>query len=101
MDGFLNGKHYKVTVDTNRLITWMNEKWADQACPICKHLTWNVDDCIYRLDQVRAPQAKSTGSRIRFAVPVTCKNCGYVVLFDALLTKLLIFQPVEEDNNGQ
>ena len=78
-----------ISIDTGRLIAWLNEKWANQVCPICGNSDWNVDDCIYRMHQFDFPNFKELEGRMRLVAPVTCKNCGYMLLFDALYSGVL------------
>lgn len=91
-----------ISIDTDRLIAWLNEKWSDQACPICGNSKWNVDDCIYRLHQFDFPNFKELEGRMRLVAPVTCKNCGYMLLFDALYSGVLTaLDPHDEEASNE
>ena len=71
----------KLLVDHETLIAWFKERWADQSCPICGHSSWILQPTALRLDKY-AFDGQDIGFPYMAAIPVTCKNCAYVLFFD-------------------
>ena len=71
--------------DSNKIITHLGEKWGPRPCPMCNKGPWNVADTTYQLMEYNEGNLVMGGPIIPL-VPVTCVNCGYTVLINAILT---------------
>lgn len=65
-----------------RVRTWLDEKWGDNPCPLCKVGAWSISS----LAQV--PEWASLSQAIP-VFPVTCTNCGNTVLISSLIVGLV------------
>ena len=72
------------TIDTHRALDWLNDRWSQSKnCPICDSSKWEVGS---QLVEVKVFTRKDflPGTPVRALVIVTCSNCGYTILFDAV-----------------
>jgi len=75
--------------DKQKFIDWVNQKWKGQKiCPICGENSWGVFDNLWELRAFSQGNLNLGGPIIPLAA-LACKNCGYVMTFNALLAGLI------------
>ncbi len=78
------------------LIKFLNEKWQDQACPMCNEKKWVVQDKVFELREFHEGDLVLGGTPIIPIIPVTCQNCGNTILINALETGVVKSKPKKE-----
>ena len=64
------------------LVRHLEAKWKETGgCAICRGNDWDVPRVVYELREFQ-------GTSIVPAIPITCKTCGSVVLFNPLIAKV-------------
>lgn len=78
-------------IDTEKAISFLNEKWNNMTCPYCHCTEWNVSDKAFELREFNNGNMYLGGpnAAITPVVTVTCNNCGNTVLINALITGIL------------
>jgi hypothetical protein len=76
-------------------IEWLVEHWADAVCPICQTRSWSIGNVTELREWASGGGIVLGGGRSFPLVPVTCKTCGYTVLFNAI--KMGIHEQAESD----
>jgi hypothetical protein len=74
--------------DTNKFIAFIGQKWGGRSCPMCGTGPWNVQDRVFQLSEFHDGNMVIGGPLIP-VVPVTCGNCGYTVVVNAILSGAL------------
>jgi len=73
-----------------QFLAHLESKWLKpQKCTICKNTNWTVQPDLYELRQFTAGSL-ILGRPLIPLVAVECKNCGHVVLFNAIRAGLVI-----------
>jgi len=75
--------------DTEKLITFLRAKWTNVACPFCGTKDWKVSRQIYHLLEYSEGRTLTVGGPVLPISPVTCGNCGNVVLVSAIASGLV------------
>lgn len=77
--------------DANEIIEFLNEKWKNQACPMCGGHEWTVGDRMFELREFNNGSITVGGpsSSVAPVIPVVCSNCGNTILINTLATGLL------------
>lgn len=79
----------------DKLIRFLNTKWGQVECPICKKISWNVPGTIYELREFNNGNLIIGGnSSLVPVIPITCNNCGNVIFINAITAGLV-------QNNGR
>ncbi len=69
-----------------KLIKHITEKWqSPPACSVCRNNDWNVSREVYELREFHGGSMVIGGSALVPVSPVTCNNCGNVVLVNTLV----------------
>lgn len=71
--------------DTKRFIDFIGQKWGGHSCPMCGKGPWSVQDKVFELTEFHDGNMVIGGTLIP-VVPVTCNNCGYTVVVNAILS---------------
>lgn len=72
----------------DKALKWLNEKWLNSRnCPICGNNTWGLSEDLGGLFLMRNNNI-NLGPSIP-VLPVHCNNCGYMILFSAVLAGLI------------
>lgn len=71
-----------ISVNRDKLYAWFNKYWKNRDCPICGESLWNVESTAFRLERFTLQGQEVMGSPFLTPISVTCKNCGYLMLFD-------------------
>lgn len=83
---------------SDKLGTWLDQKWAGQkTCPVCDANKWQAPDDLVEIRPYHGG-GLVVGGAVYPAAQVICGNCGYTLLFNALLAGL-IEQPVEPEGD--
>ena len=69
------------------LQTWLREHWTDLACPFHGRTTWDIGDLVQTLPY--NPGAVVVGGNVYPLVVVTCVQCGFTALVNALIAHIL------------
>lgn len=78
--------------DADRVLRYVKEKWTQsQHCPVCAESTWNVNE----VASLQVGMGVLGGKQYPL-VPVFCTNCGYTVLFNAVIGGLVEPEPPPE-----
>jgi predicted nucleic-acid-binding Zn-ribbon protein len=70
--------------DSNKIIEHLKEKWFAKPCPMCGGGPWNVQDSTFQLTEFNEGNLILGGPVIPI-IPVTCGNCGYTALVNAIV----------------
>ncbi len=73
------------TFDTEKFIAFIGEKWGGRPCPMCSKGPWSVQGSVFQLSEFHQGSIVVGGPLIP-VVPVTCGNCGYTVIVNAILS---------------
>ncbi|AKH10535.1 hypothetical protein OEA30_005248 [Escherichia coli] len=76
-------------VKSDQIIKYLSEKWGGSKCPLCKKGRWNVSDKIFELREFHEGNVVIGAGPIVPIIPVTCDNCGNVVLVNAIISGCL------------
>jgi hypothetical protein len=71
-----------------KIAEWLEGKWPQpRRCPICSQNNWNIGDLV----EVRPYNAGAlvVGGPLYPLFPVTCLVCGYTLLFNALIARVI------------
>ena len=74
--------------DTDKFIAFIGQKWGGKGCPMCGKGPWSVQDRVYQLSEFHQGSMVVGGPLIPL-VPVTCNNCGYTIVVNAILAGAL------------
>ena len=72
------------SLDTNKFIAFIEQKWGGRLCPMCGSGPWSVHDKVFQFSEFNEGNMVIGGPLIP-VVPVTCNNCGYTVVVNAIL----------------
>lgn len=77
-------------IDSDKLIKHLTGKWQGRNCPMCNQGNWNVSDKIFELREYNGGSMVIGGnSPIVPIIPVTCDNCGNVLMVNAIVAQVL------------
>ncbi|MBQ0797090.1 hypothetical protein [Zhongshania sp.] len=73
-------------VKSEKIIRHLSDKWKGRSCPMCGTGNWNVSDKVFELREFNGGNMVIGGnSPIIPIVPVTCDNCGNVVMVNGIV----------------
>jgi len=75
--------------DVKKIIEHLENKWGGRPCPMCQVGSWQVQDAIFQIMEFNKG-ALVMGGPVVPLIPVTCNNCGYTVLLNAIITGILV-----------
>lgn len=76
-------------VDIDKAMAWIDEHWTGQKeCPICKNSVWFVGDVMGEMREMHPTKRLISGSLYPMVV-VSCRTCGYTLLFNAVVIGLV------------
>ncbi|ATN01027.1 hypothetical protein CRN77_15365 [Proteus vulgaris] len=74
-------------INEEKIIEHLTEKWKGTYCPLCKSGPWNVSDKVFELREFQKDGGIIIGGGpIIPIIPVTCSNCGHIVLVNAIVS---------------
>jgi len=82
------------------VLEWLNAHWPKEKrpCPICGQTTWNLSSDLWVIARLTDKRAVDLGT-IYPSFTITCTNCAYTMLFNAVLSG--IWQvPQSSENEG-
>ncbi|MBN2286075.1 MAG: hypothetical protein JXI43_06480 [Tissierellales bacterium] len=72
-----------------KIVDWINGHWSGKhECPICKDTSWMAEPLPFAMNQHRGVSFYSSDKKLPL-FPVTCTNCGYTLMFNAMITGIL------------
>ncbi len=71
--------------NTEKFIAFIGQKWGGKSCPMCDKGPWTVQDKVFQLSEFH-DGSMVVGGPLVPVVPVTCSNCGYTVVVNAILS---------------
>ncbi len=71
------------TLDADKLIAFLREKWGGTPCPMCHASNWNVNNVTFQLLDFN-PTGLVIGGPVFPVVPVVCNNCGNTIFLNAI-----------------
>lgn len=78
------------TYDDQKLIEHLRTKWANKPCPMCNVGPWTIQDRIFQLLEFHPGANLVLGAGpIIPVIPVTCANCGFTAMVNAVVSKAL------------
>lgn len=78
-----------------KILDNLNEKWDSKICPMCGATNWAISPKILELREFDNGNITIGGhSFIYPVIPVSCKNCGNVILISATISGMM------SDNNN-
>lgn len=88
------------SIDGNKIIQFLNEKWKNAKCPMCGAGNWNVDPHVVTTVSVEN-RSIQLGGRFFPLIPVTCMNCGNTIFVNAIVCGVWKNDEIGvEENNG-
>lgn len=82
-------------IDVEKVVNWLNSQWqGPKLCPICKNNNWSVSEKPVELREFHGP-GLVVGGPIYPLISITCKVCGHMLLFNAIIAGLLV--PEQKD----
>jgi len=72
--------------DSEKIISFLNEKWQGRPCPMCHVGKWSVQDKVFELREFHGGGLVIGGTPIIPIIPVTCGNCGNTIFINAIMT---------------
>ena len=66
-----------------RIIEWLNNRAPGMECPVCHANEWSLYEAAFELREYRDGNLV-VGGPLMPVVPVSCKNCAYTMLFNAI-----------------
>lgn len=86
-------------INTNKLISLLEEKWGETLCPMCGENNFEVTKKVFKLrDYHQSFLCFENESSVMPVLPVICTNCGNTILINAI-TIGLIAPTIERNNN--
>lgn len=76
------------------LTTWLDRRWGDHPCPVCSYVNWRIQDQVFMT--VEDPATISKNGKGIFAIPISCMNCGCMLLINKRIIKELMESEEEE-----
>lgn len=83
-------------VKSDKIIQHLTKKWKGRICPMCGTGAWNVSDKVFELREFHDGNIVLGVGPIIPIIPVTCDNCGNVVLINAIVAGAVAPQKNEE-----
>jgi ribosomal protein S27AE len=84
--------------DSEKLISFLNEKWKGRSCPMCNVGKWSVQDNVFELREFQGGGLVIGGTPIIPIIPITCGNCGNTIFVNAI-TAGIVKSEREEKND--
>jgi hypothetical protein len=84
--------------DQQKLLAFLNEKWASSACPQCKKNDWRSLSRVTLIVQDLPGKAKVSGPSLPLGA-LTCGNCGHTELINLMIAG--IHQPTKRPPSEQ
>jgi len=82
-----SGRAAMSNIDTKKVLGHLNKiRNTPKGCKFCGANDWAVIDKVFEL---REFQGKPIGSPVIPVIPVTCNQCGNILLFNAIVAKLI------------
>ncbi|PWK98196.1 hypothetical protein [Hallerella porci] len=78
----------------------MNAQWQDKTCPICRAKNWQIEEGAYELREFQGGNLVLGNGSIIPVVPIMCRNCGYTILFNAIVNGLVKNKQNDEKGDG-
>lgn len=76
-------------IDVQKAVDWLNAKWqGPKICPVCHSNDWHVPDTLSEIRQF-FHGSMVVGGPVFPLLLVTCKVCGHVLAFNALVMGLV------------
>lgn len=80
----------RVQNEKARAIAWLNEKWkGSKACPICLTDKWSPTEVLEMRQHEGGNMIIGGGSSLYPLFQILCTNCGYVHMFNAVISGVL------------
>lgn len=91
---------FAVDENTRKLWQWLDEKWPRnrRICPICDHKDWLVAPDVAFLASLKQ-KGLFLGQGYPYVL-VSCTNCGYTHLFNAMTMGIPLASQPEEPTDG-
>lgn len=70
---------------SEKIIKHLSDKWKGRSCPMCGAGNWNVSDKVFEIREFHDGNLVLGSGPIIPLVPVTCDNCGNVILVNAIV----------------
>lgn len=78
--------------DNTIALLHLQQKWGQRACPMCGKGPWNVQNRTFQLIEYDGGNL-IVGGPVIPVVPVTCGNCGYTALVNAIISGVVGLPP--------
>lgn len=76
-------------MDVQEVVDWLNSQWQGaKVCPICKNNNWNISEKPVELREFHGGNLV-VGGPVYPLISITCKVCGHILLFNAIVAGLL------------
>jgi hypothetical protein len=81
-------------IDGLKLIRHLNANWGGHRCPMCGLGPWEAGNTVQEIREYIGGGGILVGGAVVPVVAVTCKNCGYTALVNAIIAGVM-------DRSGQ
>jgi|GEM_PF-591601 len=77
-------------ITKEKIVEWLNRQWqGPKICPICRNNNWHIIENPVELREFHGGTLV-VGGPVYPLISVTCSICGYTLLFNAIVARLLI-----------
>ncbi|HBV97552.1 MAG: hypothetical protein JL50_04110 [Peptococcaceae bacterium BICA1-7] len=85
-------------ISLQEAVDWINKNWqGDKVCPICENNDWHIGEKVAEIRQYYGENVViGSNGAVYPLLLLTCKICGYTVLFNAIVSRLLKNKSNEE-----
>lgn len=85
-------------ISEEQLATWLEKNWkGNKTCAICKQNSWIIGNQVFELREFRGGGLIIGGKSSVFPViPITCSICGYVLLFNVVVSGMIESENLDE-----
>lgn len=81
----------RVLGEQQRALAWVNEQWVtDKNCPICANTSWTIGGVFEMRPYYGGGMVIGGPGGVFPVFPVTCTTCGYSLLINAILSKVVV-----------
>lgn len=88
----------KVKINEQKFMNFLNSKWRNKVCPLCNNNNWSVSNTVFELREFNNGNLILGGNNAIFPVmAVSCTNCGYSVMINAITSGAIDKQNTEKD----
>ncbi len=86
-------------VDGSKVLEFLKEKWGGRTCPMCSKGPLAINPKTFQLTEFNEGSLV-IGGPVFPVIPVSCENCGHMILVSAIKVGAINPNQTAEKNNG-